>query len=81
MNFKPPHFLERWVPIAEWLPTYRRTDFAGDAIAGIIVAIMFVPEAMAYALLAGLPAQVGLYASILPLFLYGVFGTSRTLAV
>lgn len=67
--------------MAEWLPCYRVADLSGDAIAGIIVAIMLVPQAMAYAMLAGLPAQVGLYASIVPLLLYGVFGTSRTLAV
>lgn len=50
-------------------------------MAGVIVAIMLVPQGMAYALLAGLPAQVGLYASILPLVLYALMGTSRTLAV
>lgn len=55
--------------------------FFGDAIAGIILAIMLVGQAMAYAMLAGLPKRAGLYASIIPLFLYGVFGTSRTLAV
>lgn len=81
MSFKAPLLLQRWVPMAEWLPGYRGADFSGDAFAGTIVAIMLVPQSMAYAMLAGLPAQVGLYASILPLFLYGVFGTSRTLAV
>jgi SulP family sulfate permease len=50
-------------------------------MAGLIVAVMLVPQAMAYALLAGLPAQTGLYASILPLILYGILGTSRSLAV
>ncbi len=71
----------RYMPALQWLPRYRRRDFAGDLIAGILVAIMLVPQSMAYALVAGLPPQVGLYASILPLILYGLFGTSRTLAV
>ena len=53
----------------------------GDLQAGLIVAIMLVPQGMAYALLAGLPPQVGLYASIVPLFLYGLMGSSRVLAV
>lgn len=73
--------LHRYLPALQWLPRYRRQDLVGDFIAGIIVAIMLVPQGMAYALLAGLPPQAGLYASILPLFLYGLFGTSRTLAV
>jgi SulP family sulfate permease len=60
---------------------YRPQDFVGDMMAGTIVAIMLVPQSMAYALLAGLPPQVGLYASILPLILYPLLGTSRVLAV
>lgn len=70
-----------WLPITSWLPRYRRSDFVGDSLAGAIVAIMLVPQSMAYAMLAGLPAQIGLYASLLPLVLYAVLGTSRTLAV
>ena len=50
-------------------------------MAGLIVAIMLVPQSMAYALLAGLPPQIGLYASIFPLLIYGLLGSSRTLAV
>jgi SulP family sulfate permease len=60
---------------------YRRRFLVGDLMAGLIVAIMLVPQSMAYAMLAGLPPQTGLYASILPLVLYGLFGTSRALAV
>ena len=63
-----------------WL-IYRRDQFVGDLIAGLVVAIMLVPQAMAYAMLAGLPPQVGLYASIVPLILYSLFGTSNALAV
>lgn len=81
MSTRAPDWLERWVPMAQWAPTYRAADLSGDAIAGVIVAIMLVPQAMAYAMLAGLPPQVGLYASIAPVFLYGLFGSSRSLAV
>lgn len=74
-------FVQRNLPIATWLGNYRREDLSGDLTAGIIVAIMLVPQSMAYALLAGMPPQSGLYASILPLILYAMFGTSRALAV
>lgn len=71
----------RLLPALGWLSRYRRADLASDAVAGTIVAIMLVPQGMAYAMLAGLPAQIGLYASIVPLVLYALFGNSRTLAV
>ncbi len=64
-----------------WLPGYTRHDLLGDLMAGAVVAVMLVPQSMAYALLAGLPPQTGLYASLLPLALYGLLGSSRTLAV
>lgn len=73
--------LRSYLPITGWLLNYDRKDLLGDIIAGLIVAVMLVPQSMAYALLAGLPAQAGLYASIIPLLLYGLLGTSRTLAV
>jgi len=73
--------LKHYLPFLDWLPKYRREDLFGDLLAGIIVAIMLVPQGMAYALLAGLPPQVGLYASIIPAILYGLLGSSRTLAV
>ena len=73
--------LRAFLPIAEWLPGYTRQDFSSDTLAGLIVAIMLVPQGMAYALLAGLPPEVGLYASIVPLILYGLLGSSRALAV
>lgn len=71
----------RYFPFLDWLFQYRSQDLIGDITAGIIAAIMLVPQSMAYALLAGLPAQVGLYASILPLILYALLGTSRALSV
>jgi sulfate permease, SulP family len=70
-----------FLPIFEWLPRYGRADIAGDLMAAAVVAIMLVPQSMAYAMLAGLPLQVGLYASILPLLLYALLGSSRVLAV
>lgn len=71
----------RFIPLVNTLRTYKRDYLSGDLIAGLIVAIMLIPQGMAYALLAGLPPQQGLYASVLPLLLYGLLGTSRYLAV
>lgn len=73
--------LKYMMPILQWLPAYRRGDLSGDLIAGGITAVLLIPQAMAYSLLAGLPPQVGLYASIVPPFLYALFGSSRVLAV
>ncbi|MEF3047706.1 SulP family inorganic anion transporter [Pseudotabrizicola sp. L79] len=73
--------MKRFFPILDWLPAYNRTVLTNDLVAAVIVTIMLIPQSLAYALLAGLPAEVGLYASIAPLVLYAVFGTSRTLAV
>ena len=69
------------LPITEWLPKYSKRDFKGDLIAGLTVAIMLIPQGMAYALLAGLPPIYGLYAGIVPLLLYALFGSSRQLSV
>ncbi|UXZ56161.1 sulfate permease [Halomonas sp. 7T] len=73
--------LERWIPIVGWVRRYQRAQFSRDALAAVIVTLMLVPQALAYALLAGLPPEMGLYASMLPLVLYAVFGTSASLAV
>ncbi|SFO84187.1 SulP family inorganic anion transporter [Qipengyuania nanhaisediminis] len=73
--------LSRYLPILEWGRTYNRSILTNDLMAAVIVTIMLIPQSLAYALLAGLPPVVGLYASILPLVLYAIFGTSRTLAV
>ena len=72
---------DRHLSISEWLLNYSLQDLPGDLMAGAVVAIMLVPQSMAYSLLAGLPPEVGLYASILPLILYPLLGTSRALAV
>ncbi|WP_114520882.1 sulfate permease [Altererythrobacter sp. ZODW24] len=73
--------LSRYLPILEWGRQYDRLTLTSDLLAAIIVTIMLIPQSLAYAMLAGLPPVVGLYASILPLVAYAIFGTSRTLAV
>ncbi|MEX1056474.1 MAG: sulfate permease, partial [Natronospirillum sp.] len=73
--------LKRWVPAVDWLGSYRREDLRGDLIAGITVAMMLIPQAMSYAMLAGLPPSMGLYAAVVPLIVYALLGTSRQLAV
>lgn len=73
--------LRTLVPILGWLPAYSKPDAANDLVAAGIVTIMLIPQSLAYAMLAGLPPYVGLYASILPLIAYAIFGSSRTLAV
>ena len=75
------NFLKRYLPILEWGSQYNRTTLISDLIVGVIVTMMLIPQSLAYAQLAGLPPEVGLYASIAPLILYAIFGTSRTLAV
>lgn len=68
-------------PILRWIRQYDRGCLTDDAIAAVIVTIMLIPQSLAYAMLAGLPPEVGLYASILPLVAYAIFGSSMTLAV
>ncbi len=67
-------------PLA-WLRGYNCESLINDVLAAVIVTIMLIPQSLAYALLAGLPAEMGLYSSILPLFAYALFGSSRTLSV
>lgn len=79
-----PSRLRRWLPglpILEWGRTYDAETLTGDLVAAVIVTIMLIPQSLAYALLAGLPAEVGLYASVAPLVVYAVLGSSRVLAV
>lgn len=72
---------ERLLPSLQWLRRYTPRQFRGDLVAGATVGIMLIPQAMAYAILAGLPPVYGLYASIVPLIAYALLGTSRHLAV
>lgn len=76
-----PDVLRRNLPILNWAKDYNRGTLTNDLVAAVIVTIMLIPQSLAYALLAGLPPEMGLYASILPLVAYAIFGTSRALAV
>ena len=78
MKFSP---LLAAVPLLGSLRGYNRESMLSDLIAGLVVTVMLIPQSLAYALLAGVPAEVGMYASILPLVAYAIFGTSRTLSV
>lgn len=71
----------RYLPILDWGRGYKGTVLTNDLVAAAIVTIMLIPQSLAYAMLAGLPPEIGLYASILPIIAYALFGTSRALAV
>lgn len=71
----------RFLPVLTWGRQYDRSALTNDLVAAVIVTIMLIPQSLAYALLAGLPPEAGIYASIAPILLYAVFGTSRALAV
>jgi sulfate permease, SulP family len=73
--------LGRYLPILDWGRSYNSTTLTNDLVAAAIVTIMLIPQSLAYAMLAGLPPEIGLYASILPIIAYALFGTSRALAV
>ena len=68
-------------PVAGWVKHYNKQSFLSDLVAAVIVAIMLIPQSLAYAMLAGLPPEVCLYASIAPLIAYALLGTSSTLSV
>ncbi|OXR50053.1 sodium-independent anion transporter [Pusillimonas sp. T2] len=71
--------MKRLLP--DWLKHYRADKLSGDLTAGLIVTVMLIPQSLAYAMLAGLPPEIGLYASVLPLIAYALLGSSMTLAV
>jgi SulP family sulfate permease len=73
--------LSRYIPVLDWGRSYNSNALSNDLIAAVIVTIMLVPQSLAYALLAGLPPEAGIYASIVPIIFYAIFGTSRALAV
>ena len=81
MNTNLTGFITRHVPLLETLRGHDRAALKHDLTAGLTTAVMLVPQGMAYAMLAGLPPIVGLYASTVPLVLYALFGSSRQLAV
>ncbi len=70
-----------FTPRLPWTKNYSKTDLRDDFFAGMTTAVMLIPQAMAYALLAGLSVEVGLYASTIPIFIYAFLGTARSLAV
>ncbi len=73
--------LKRNIPILDWLPNYKKAHLKGDVIAGITVAIILIPQGIAYALIAGLPPIYGLYTALVPQVIYAVFGTARQVAI
>ncbi len=77
--------MEEWLRktfrIAEWLPNYDSNKFSGDLTAGLTTGIMFIPQGMAYAVIAGVPPIYGLYAGVIPLLIYPLLGTSKNLSI
>jgi sulfate permease, SulP family len=69
------------LPLLEWLPDYRKPWLRADLVAGLTTSAVVIPKAMAYATIAGLPIQVGLYTAFVPMIVYAVLGTSRVLSV
>lgn len=81
MHSRDKTLLDRYIPITDWLRDYEISHLKKDLRAGLTVGILLIPQSMAYAMLAGLPPVYGLYASIAPLIIYAVFGTSRQLSI
>ncbi|NTW26475.1 MAG: sulfate permease, partial [Lentimicrobium sp.] len=78
---KVANLLFSYLPILDWGSKYTAKTFSNDMIVALIVTMMLIPQSLAYAILAGLPPEIGLYASMAPLIMYAIFGTSRALAV
>lgn len=81
MTSKYLRFKKRYITITTWLPNYQKSFLKDDITAGLTVGIMLIPQGMAYAIIVGLPAIYGLYAGIIPSFIYAIFGSSRQLSV
>jgi SulP family sulfate permease len=71
-----PGLVQRYLPILHWLPTYRRDWFTPDAVAALSVWALLIPQGLAYATIAGVPVQYGLYTAFVGLLAYAIFGTS-----
>ena len=69
------------IALRDWLPDYRRDWLRADVVAGLTTAAVVIPKSMAYATVAGLPIQVGLYTAFVPMLVYALLGTSRPLSV
>lgn len=76
-----PGGIKKHIPILNWLPHYQVAWLRFDVVAGLIAAAVVLPQAMAYATIAGLPVQVGLYVALVPMFIYTLLGGSRRLSV
>ena len=74
-------FVKKLIPILEWLPNYKKEQLHGDVVAGITVAIVLIPQGIAYALIAGLPPIYGLYSALVPQLVHAVFGSARQVAI
>ena len=72
--------MEKYLPIIRWLPGYPKAWLGADLVAGITAAAVVIPKAMAYATIAGLPVEVGLYTAFIPMVIYAILGTSRPLS-
>ncbi len=73
--------MQKYIPLLEWLPRYKKSNLLKDSIAGFTVGIILVPQAMAYAMIAGLPPVYGLYTALVPVLMYVFLGTSKQIAV
>lgn len=69
------------LPLLEWIGSYRKEWLGADVVAGLTTSAVVIPKAMAYATVAGLPIQVGLYTAFAPMIVYAVLGSSRVLSV
>ncbi|XP_011502509.1 PREDICTED: solute carrier family 26 member 10-like [Ceratosolen solmsi marchali] len=77
-KIKPTSYIKDIIPIIRWLPEYHwKHDLFGDLIAGITVAVMHIPQGMAYAILGNVPPIIGIYMAFFPVLVYSIFGTSR----
>ena len=73
--------IQKIIPLLEWLPKYKKSQFKGDVVAGLTVATVLIPQGIAYALIAGLPPIYGLYSALIPQMIYAIFGSSRQVAI
>ena len=80
-SIQRPQQLARWIPALGWIGSYQKQWLRFDVVAGLSTAAVVIPKAMAYAGIAGLPLEVGLYTSLIPLLVYAALGTSRPLSV
>jgi high affinity sulfate transporter 1 len=76
-----PTGIAKFIPLLGWLPNYQRSWLRFDLLAGLVAAAVVIPQAMAYATIAGLPVQVGLYVALAPMLVYTLLGTSRPLSI